>query len=577
MRWFRNLKIATKLLGGCALAMACFAAGLGYTMVGQHRAVAKLDEQVRAAVQQQNDAAGAQYEMMRIARSVRAIMLAEQAAQKERYAAEGRAALVAVDAHVARMAQHPPQGDARAALAVLTDGWPAYQAHIEKLTALALAGANAEARAELERGSGLRVPLEKATGVLEVGAEKGTHGELETFQADMGVLQLESLLVGVLSALLFAVVIVVVTRSITGPLREMARVIKRMADADFTTRVDYDSRDEIGDLAEILNFSQIEVALAMDAVQGVTAQVSEAAGHLTQNATEISAGASEQASGFEETAASLEEITSTVKQTAQNSEEVVRLSHQSRDQAQRGQGIVDNAVVAMAELSDSSRQIADIITTIDEIAFQTNLLALNAAVEAARAGEQGRGFAVVAHEVRNLAQRSASAAREIKVLINTSVGKIDAGVELVNQSGQSLRDIVASVQKVTELMGEIAAASKEQSIGVEQVNKAVMTMDQITQRNATQTQGLNTTAGHLTQVSRDMEALVGKFRFGLDQFETHEASADFQPLASSGPVTPPRVTPAPMPAPAPAPAPAAGFEALPPSAPPPRHEGFEEY
>jgi len=224
---------------------------------------------------------------------------------------------------------------------------------------------------------------------------------------------------------------------------------------------------------------------------GVISQVKEAASEVNRGADEISQGntnlsqrTEEQASSLEETASSMEQMTSTVKQNADNAGQANQLAVAARDQAEKGGAVVAKAVRAMTEINDSSRKIADIIGVIDEIAFQTNLLALNAAVEAARAGEQGRGFAVVATEVRNLAGRSATAAKEIKGLIQDSVKKVDEGSVLVTQSGATLEQIVSAVKKVTDIVAEIAAASQEQSAGIEQVNKAVMQLDELTQQNA---------------------------------------------------------------------------------------------
>jgi methyl-accepting chemotaxis protein len=188
------------------------------------------------------------------------------------------------------------------------------------------------------------------------------------------------------------------------------------------------------------------------------------------------------------------------------------LAEASRTAAERGGAVVHDAVVAMGEINRSSKRIADIITTIDEIAFQTNLLALNAAVEAARAGEQGRGFAVVAAEVRNLAQRSATAAKEIKGLIQDSVGKVEVGSELVNKSGATLQEIVGSVKRVTDVIGEIAAASREQATGVDQVNQAVTQMDRVVQANAAQTEEMSSTAQALAAQAGRLQELVGRFK-----------------------------------------------------------------
>jgi methyl-accepting chemotaxis protein len=232
---------------------------------------------------------------------------------------------------------------------------------------------------------------------------------------------------------------------------------------------------------------------------------------LAAAAEELSSGTQEQASSQEETSSSLQELSTAVKQNADNARQASQLASGARDAADKGGVVVNSAVAAMSEINAASKRIADIITAIDEIAFQTNLLALNAAVEAARAGEQGRGFAVVASEVRNLAQRSATAAKEIKALIQDSVRKVDAGSELVNQSGQTLTEIVASVKRVTDIVGEIAAASHQQAVGIEQVTKAMAQMDQVTQTNAAQTEELSSTSQTLASHASQMQALVGRF------------------------------------------------------------------
>ena len=232
-------------------------------------------------------------------------------------------------------------------------------------------------------------------------------------------------------------------------------------------------QDMDGKLSDIVG----SVRIGADSVGSAARQISSGNDDLSQRTQE-------QASALEETASSMEEMTATVKQNADNARQASQLAVGAREQADRGGNVVGRAVSAMSEISDSSRRIADIIDVIDEIAFQTNLLALNAAVEAARAGEQGRGFAVVATEVRNLAQRSATAAKEIKDLIGDSVEKVKAGTVLVDESGKSLTEIVASVKRVADIVAEISAASEEQASGIDQVNNAVTQMDTTTQQNA---------------------------------------------------------------------------------------------
>jgi methyl-accepting chemotaxis protein len=256
----------------------------------------------------------------------------------------------------------------------------------------------------------------------------------------------------------------------------------------------------------------------------IVAQVKEAAVEVFRGAEEISAGNSnlsmrteEQASSLEQTASSMEEMTSTVKQNADNANQANQLAMAARDQAEQGGAVVSKAVNAMSGIDESAKKIADIIGVIDEIAFQTNLLALNAAVEAARAGEQGRGFAVVASEVRNLAGRSASAAKEIKDLIQDSVRKVSDGSALVTQSGHTLEQIVSSVKKVSDIVAEIAAASREQSSGIDQVGRAVMQMDELTQQNAALVEQATAASQSLAGQSRELNQLMERFNIGAMQ------------------------------------------------------------
>jgi methyl-accepting chemotaxis protein len=293
---------------------------------------------------------------------------------------------------------------------------------------------------------------------------------------------------------------------------QVLEVVNAVADGNFDITVPDLGNDSVGQVARALDVAVGSIKTALLSVQSVSDTVASAASQMTSASNEISKGAQHQASSLEETASSLEEITSTVKQNTDNAQQARQLANGSRDIAEKGGAVLTDAIKAMGEINQSSTKIADIITTIDEIAFQTNLLALNAAVEAARAGEQGRGFAVVAAEVRNLSQRSALAAKEIKSLIQDSVRKVENGTALVNQSGKTLEEIVGSVKRVTDIVAEIAAASKEQLTGIEQVNKAVSQMDRVTQNNASQTEEMAGTSESLLSHSQELRELVGKFR-----------------------------------------------------------------
>ena len=256
-----------------------------------------------------------------------------------------------------------------------------------------------------------------------------------------------------------------------------------------------------------------------DNMSEVVSKVKNVAAEVRRGAEEIQAGnanlsqrTEQQSSSLEETASSMEEMTTTVKQNADNAGQANQLAMAARDQAEKGGNVVSQAVKAMADINDSSKKIADIIGVIDDIAFQTNLLALNAAVEAARAGEQGRGFAVVASEVRSLAGRSATAAKEIKELTQDSVKKVGDGSILVTQSGQTLEKIVASVKKVSDIVAEIAAASREQSSGIEQVNRAVMQMDELTQQNAALVEEATAASQAMAQQVRGLNDMLERYR-----------------------------------------------------------------
>jgi methyl-accepting chemotaxis protein len=329
---------------------------------------------------------------------------------------------------------------------------------------------------------------------------------------------------------------------ISRPVARLIALAKDIAEGegDLTKRLTVQNKDEIGELAYWFNTFLDKIHNLVGQVKSTAIQVASASQQVSAGAAHLSGGSQQQASSLEETAASLEEITGTVKQNADNAKQANRLALSSRDTAEKGGQVVETAVTAMEEINRSSNKIADIITTIDEIAFQTNLLALNAAVEAARAGEQGRGFAVVASEVRNLAQRSATAAKEIKALIQDSVAKVESGSELVNKSGQTLGEIVSAVKQVTDIIGEIATASAEQSAGIDQVNRAVTQMDHVVQTGAAETEEMSSTAQSLSSQAQQLQVLVARFKLGGEEggremTPVHAAPKPEQPGKPIGP------------------------------------------
>jgi methyl-accepting chemotaxis protein len=290
---------------------------------------------------------------------------------------------------------------------------------------------------------------------------------------------------GALALLLGITFAIWITRSITRPLSRAVVVANAIAGGDLTSRIEIESRDEVGLLLEAFSDMNQSLVKIVHEVRGGTDTIAAASSQIVTGNLDLSARTEQQASSLEETASSMEELIGTVKQNVDNARQANQQALSASDIAVKGGTIVAEVVRTMGSINDSSKKIADIISVIDSIAFQTNILALNAAVEAARAGEQGRGFAVVATEVRNLAQRSAAAAKEIKELISDSVDKVATGGKLVDQAGATMHEIVASIKRVTDAMGEITTASQEQQAGIEQVNQAIVQMDQATQQNAT--------------------------------------------------------------------------------------------
>jgi methyl-accepting chemotaxis protein len=300
--------------------------------------------------------------------------------------------------------------------------------------------------------------------------------------------------------------------TVVAPIRETTRVMEALAAGDLTQTMQGELQGEFAKLRDAINDSMGNLQQMVYEIRVAAGNVKSGAAEISQGNTDLSQRTEEQASGLEETAASMEEMTSTVKQNADNAMQANQLASGTREQAERGGEVVNQAIVAMGEINKSSKKIADIIGVIDDIAFQTNLLALNAAVEAARAGEQGRGFAVVATEVRNLAQRSATAAKEIKTLITESVERVEEGSNLVNTSGKTLEEMVISVKKVSDIIAEIAAASQEQATGVDQVNKAVMQLDDVTQQNAALVEEAASASMNLDEQAQGMEKLIEFFK-----------------------------------------------------------------
>ncbi|WP_353156781.1 methyl-accepting chemotaxis protein [Herminiimonas fonticola] len=302
-----------------------------------------------------------------------------------------------------------------------------------------------------------------------------------------------------------------IRKTVTGPLAQATQLARQLATGDLTSRLETKRTDEIGLLLRAINSIGQGLANVVWNIRHGTETLATETKEIAAGNLDLSARTEQQASSLEQTASAMEEMTSTVKENAANAEQANALAHTAAEVAIKGGSVVAEVVNTMDSINQSSKKIADIISVIDGIAFQTNILALNAAVEAARAGEQGRGFAVVASEVRNLAQRSSAAAREIKTLIEDSVSKVQSGSKLVAHAGTTMDEVVSSIQRVDNIMGEISSASREQSIGIEQVNQAIAQMDQVTQQNAALVEEAAASAESLQNQTTELSNVVSIF------------------------------------------------------------------
>jgi len=470
MQWFQKLSARAKLL-------MSFTAVAGITVIVGYIGLSKmatingmLNVMYERELRGLSEMKSANLSILSIGRAARQIVIEPDQAEMERLAGEIEQRAKEFSEQLNAVEATLVTAEAKAAIGRLGSDFPTYHNLIKQVVQKSMTNDNDGARELLRSGRSMGDKLEEAIATAVQMKEK--LAEEAYTESDVVYASARNLVIGLIigGAVLGLALGALIARWFTVALLEVAEIANSLASA-----------------------SQ----------------------QLSAASEEISSGAQEQASNLEETASSLEEITSTVKQNADNAQQANQLANGSREVAEKGGEVVSNAVEGMNEINKASKKIADIITAIDEIAFQTNLLALNAAVEAARAGEQGRGFAVVAGEVRNLAQRSAAAAKEIKGLIQDSVRKVETGSELVNQSGQTLQEIVTSVKRVTDIVAEIAAASREQSSGIDQVSRAVAQMDQVTQANASQTEELSSTAQALAAQAQQLQDVVG--RFNLDQ------------------------------------------------------------
>jgi methyl-accepting chemotaxis protein len=337
------------------------------------------------------------------------------------------------------------------------------------------------------------------------------------------------------AVLLGAILSWLLTTGITRPIRAAVELAETVAGGDLTRSIEATGKDETGALLRALRHMNDSLVKIVTQVRNGTDTIATGSAEISAGNLDLSTRTEQQAGALEETAASMEELTTTVRQNADNARQANQLSIAASEVAAQGGAVVGQVITTMGSINESSRKIVDIIGVIDGIAFQTNILALNAAVEAARAGEQGRGFAVVASEVRNLAQRSAAAAKEIKVLIGDSVDKVDVGARLVDQAGATMEQVVSSIRRVTDIMAEITHASQEQTGGIEQVNQAIGQMDQVTQQNAALVEEAAAAAASMQDQAATLAQVVGVFKLAGPALAAPAAKAPARALARPAP------------------------------------------
>jgi methyl-accepting chemotaxis protein len=516
MMWFRNLKTIAKLMLAFIL-LSGFMGAVGYEgVLAANTLNTMLNDLYEHQMLGLSVVKEANVVMREIGQNAREGIVSNDKTEIEGIRSEVEKLCTGLNDELGRAEKTLSAEEDKARMARIKQALPEYEKNVKEMVRLSAANDDRSAAEMMRKTRPIEEQIDRDLSDLSQGKEK--EGKQTYDDSDAVYFHLRTKLISIvcIAAFLSMSAGFLIARMISKPLVATVGVLEKMAAGDLTASLEVDTTDEVGKMANALNRATEAMRSALTEVRKSADNTSNSAQELASASEQLASGAQEQASSLEETTATLEQITSTVKQNADNAKQASQVASGSRDAAEQGGKVVSDAVAAMAAINQSSKSIADIITTIDEIAFQTNLLALNAAVEAARAGEQGRGFAVVAAEVRNLAQRSATSAKEIKHLIQDSVRKVENGSDLVNKSGDTLREIVGSVKRVNDIVAEIAAASHEQSIGIEQVNKAMIQMDQVTQTNSSQTEELSATAQNLAAHGEELQALVGRFRLQAD-------------------------------------------------------------
>jgi methyl-accepting chemotaxis protein len=513
MKWFYDLKIATKLIvsfGAVLLLTLILGVSNMLSMNRVNQASTDLADNwmpsVRAVMDLRTDVG-------ELRRWELAHLLNDDAAAMADYEKRMDTALATLRQHRDTYEKLISSTDEKAIAAEFDKGLAAFMADHGKMIDLSRAGNKTEARA-LSAGTSaaaLGTITENVNKLVKLNVEGGDAAS-EAASVVYQNARITSIILLVVNISIGMALAMWVARIVAGPLQEAVSLARDVADGDLTRSIDVRSACETGQLMQALKDMTGNLQNLVSQVRHGTDTIATASSEIASGNQDLSSRTEEQASSLEETASSMEELTSTVKQNADNARQANQLAQSASGIALKGGNVVGQVVGTMASINESSRKIVDIISVIDGIAFQTNILALNAAVEAARAGEQGRGFAVVAGEVRNLAHRSAAAAKDIKLLISDSVEKVETGSALVNQAGETMNEIVTSITRVTDIMSEITSASVEQSAGIEQVNTAIVQMDQVTQQNAALVEQAAAAAESMQEQAAKLSEVVSVFK-----------------------------------------------------------------
>ena len=513
MNFISNLRIGTRLTAGFAIVIALLVA---MALIGLQK-IDAVDDDTEVILHDRFVKVGlaqtVENEVNRQLRAMRTAMLAPEPAIAERELAKLEASLPLVSDAIERLSATVHSDKGKAALKELVESRARFKEREAGLIKLIKAGRIDEARTELVN---VVLPLQDVYLHAIEGFSRSQSEGMEEFGREASRSAHEAkILLGSLSAaavLLAIGIATLLTRSITRPIAQAVRVAETVAAGDLTSRIEVRSRDETGQLLAALRTMNESLVRIVGQVRLSSESIATGSSQIASGNSDLSQRTEEQASNLQQTAASMEEITATVRQSADSARSAAQLAASAHGVATRGRAVVAEVVTTMGDITTSSRRIADITGVIDGIAFQTNLLALNAAVEAARAGEQGRGFAVVAGEVRTLAQRAATAAKEIKGLIGESVDRVEAGERLVQGAGATMEEIVQQVQRVAQLVSEIGTASEQQSVGIGQIGDAVSQLDQVTQQNAALVEESAAASDSLSRQARNLTELVGAFR-----------------------------------------------------------------